>query len=286
MKKLLISLTVLLQSVFLLSQNTPLEIAQLIFSEQPPKDLEPFSTGEYKLNLSVPSGKDLDKKIQRTFSMLEENEQTAVVRMTLIENSSEKCDIYLHFQKEEQQWKIEAYRGLAMTGLLKQVLATLDSLTPAQMDSLCEAEKKEEPFTSKASIEAFKFNLKLTLSLDDELIAYFNQNKAQFEQLRTQIVAKKAFADKDTTHPDYKRRILLFNYGHYFDNEMKSLGLRLATTVTDSCHECIDFLIGGMLENMVGYLYVPDTSLLPKMTPNRYIMVRAIGDNWFLFKTT
>jgi hypothetical protein len=48
----------------------------------------------------------------------------------------------------------------------------------------------------------------------------------------------------------------------------------------------INFLIGGMLDNTVGYLYVKDKNDLPEMNSDSVIMIREIGDGWYIYKTT
>ena len=49
---------------------------------------------------------------------------------------------------------------------------------------------------------------------------------------------------------------------------------------------CINFLIGGMVDNSVGYIYVKDKKDLPEMNPSRIIMIREIGNGWYIYKTT
>ena len=51
-------------------------------------------------------------------------------------------------------------------------------------------------------------------------------------------------------------------------------------------NECLDFSIGGMLDNTVGYFYVKDKEGLPEMNLRDMIMVREIEDGWYLYKTT
>ena len=50
--------------------------------------------------------------------------------------------------------------------------------------------------------------------------------------------------------------------------------------------KCFNFLIGGILDNAVGFLFVKDKSDLPEMSERGIIMLREIGDGWYLYKTT
>ncbi|HET6991691.1 MAG TPA: hypothetical protein VFJ43_10225, partial [Bacteroidia bacterium] len=49
---------------------------------------------------------------------------------------------------------------------------------------------------------------------------------------------------------------------------------------------CIFYVIGGMVDNTVGYMYQPDPKKLPRITEKHYILIKSLGDGWYLFKTT
>ena len=46
------------------------------------------------------------------------------------------------------------------------------------------------------------------------------------------------------------------------------------------------FLIGGITDNSVGYFYIKDERNVPEMSPSHFIMIRSLGDGWYLYKTT
>ncbi len=48
----------------------------------------------------------------------------------------------------------------------------------------------------------------------------------------------------------------------------------------------VEFMIGGMVDNFVGYLYIPDGVPPPVMTSDELIYLEKIIGNWYLFKTT
>ena len=56
--------------------------------------------------------------------------------------------------------------------------------------------------------------------------------------------------------------------------------------IRNKINEIIDFSIGGMIDNSVGYFYCKDKNKLPEMSDNRYIMIKHLGDGWYLYKTT
>ena len=48
----------------------------------------------------------------------------------------------------------------------------------------------------------------------------------------------------------------------------------------------LDFQIGGIIDNTVGYYFFLHEEDVPEMTPGRMIMLRDLGDGWYLYKTT
>ena len=41
-----------------------------------------------------------------------------------------------------------------------------------------------------------------------------------------------------------------------------------------------------MIDNSVGYLYCKNPDDVPLMSDNGYIMIRDLGNGWYLYKTT
>ena len=46
------------------------------------------------------------------------------------------------------------------------------------------------------------------------------------------------------------------------------------------------YLIGGVLDNTVGYMYQPDPAKLPAISAGYFILIRPLGNGWYLYKTT
>ncbi len=49
---------------------------------------------------------------------------------------------------------------------------------------------------------------------------------------------------------------------------------------------CIKLIIGGMVDDTVGFIYVPEGKTPPPITPGDYIYVEHVKDGWYVFKTT
>ena len=48
----------------------------------------------------------------------------------------------------------------------------------------------------------------------------------------------------------------------------------------------VDVNIGGILDNSVGYIFVPKSSTVPRMTDDNYIYIEHVSGNWYVYKTT
>ena len=155
-------------------------------------------------------------------------------------------DWYAYLRRDATTWKLEAVRTLALSGVFFKALDTLSA-------------KERTP-----SEELTYQNMLLTTKSDVELKNYFLKNKPQFDEL-----------------------IASFRSGN--QNRMKSIieALHLNAVTSFSRNEAItDLSIGGILDNSVGFMYVPKGASPPQMSPNEFIYVEEIADRWYLYKTT
>lgn len=250
---------------------TPLDVAQSIFSKEGFPDVKKYAKGEYKGDFS---GKNLPDSLTTKFTLLDEQEKTAVVTMTVLTPSQKGEDMYLYFEKDTV-WKLNAIRELAMTGIIEEALAEMEKMTPQQIDEAI----KNEQFQSKEDYAFRMGNAKLTLALDDDIIKHFLTHKAAFEKIKN--AAYKELSNMDT---DGERSIPVVEnrkgeYNQLFIHTVSFFDYELGG-------KCLNFSIGGMVDNTVGYLYVTDKKDLPDMNPSRVIMLREIGAGWYIYKTT
>ncbi|OGX82932.1 hypothetical protein [Hymenobacter glacialis] len=66
---------------------------------------------------------------------------------------------------------------------------------------------------------------------------------------------------------------------------LRKLFLAQVTRRETSCTSCLEFVIGGKVRSTVGLLYQPAASLLPAMHPDHLIVLKPLGDGWYLYKT-
>ena len=256
----------------------PLDLAKKILSKVKFTDIKKYCTGEYK---GRPNGNDIDKNATLQFALLSQTVDKAVVAVTIIDKTGKGLDTYLHFSKENI-WKANAFRALAMTGMIEGAKKELEQLSTKKVDSLIAISKNDTTGNSMfKSREDFDFqlgNLNLILALDSEIIDHFNKNKIEFERLKDI-----AFKNLDTTKADEERSIKLCNG---LENDFHKLFISSIETGGYELGNCINFSIGGMLDNTVGYLFVKDKKDVPEMNPSRIIMIREIGNGWYIYKTT
>jgi hypothetical protein len=260
----------------------PLELAQRIFGKEILSNIAPYIIGEYK---GRPNGQDLRKGTTTQFALLGQTEKTAVVSMTVLDSLGKGIDTYLHFKKDTF-WKMNAFRALAMTGIIEEMKKELEKMTPEQVSRRIGKEEKGKKensslFHSFKSQEDYDFqlgNAKLTLELDSNIIKHFWNHQLAFESLKNQ-----ALKQLEKEKGEEERSIALLSH---LEADYQKLFIFSVSAGGYELGNGIQFLIGGMVDNTVGYLFVKDKKDLPPMNPDRVIMIKEIGKGWYLYKTT
>lgn len=280
MKRAFIFITLLCCVLNCKAQLTdPLSVAKKMFSRGPFPDSSRYMTGEYH---GHPNGNEIPADIKRSFKLLVQDKLTAVVNITLTDSSNRQVDAYLYFSKDTL-WKASAFRMLAMTGIIQVTNRELKSLGPSQVEDLINTPPDKNgidhrEFKSKEEYNYLLGNTSLVLAPDDSLIAHFNRHKALFNSIRDALLAKGIMSVADGTK----------NMKNIDDikAQLRSLFIDSAAPDNTGSNENLNFLIGGVLDNTVGYLYIKDKKNVPRMTPGVFIMIKEIGDGWYLYKTT
>lgn len=279
-KAILLTVSVLTVTTILGQNYEPLDLAKKIFAKDSFSSIKNFSAGEYD---GRPNGQDLQEGSKTTFLLLGQTDKTAVVAMAVLDSLGNGLDTYLHFKKDSI-WKMTAFRALAMTGIIERIMDGLESMTMEQVDEIIKKSKSKNtdstytPFTSRDEYEFKLGNSRLILDLDDDIIKHFLTHREEFERLKEAAVGQ---IRNDVVHEESSVKLiesLKSDYQKLFISSVSTGGYELG--------KCINFLIGGMLDNTVGYIYVTDKENLPEMNPDRIIMIREIGRGWYLYKTT
>jgi hypothetical protein len=243
----------------------PLDLAKKIFGKEKFRGIKKYVTGEYN---GRPNGTDLGKGSSTKFILLEQTNKSAVVNMTIVGSGGKGLDTYLHFEKEGV-WKVNAFRALALTGIIEQAKLELEKMTQQQIDTV---------YSSGAEYSFRLGNTRLILELDDNIIKHFLANQQEFERIKNLALKQLENETVDEERSVELVENLKQDYQNIFIQSVSTGGYELGNV--------IDFLIGGMVDNTVGYIYVSDKKDLPRMNPDRIIMIREIGNGWYLYKTT
>lgn len=220
-------------------------------------------------------GQQIPARLQRVCQLVQQGPATAVVAVEL-RDSLDRKDFYLHFSKEAGAWKLLAIRNLAMTHLgppMVEILAGMPAAEVADYD-------QKHPDASHAFTLG---NLRLWTSADADIAAHFARNRADFQQLLGLVQTGKYFAPAPSIAPASSEQAA--NADPAVHALLRKLFLAQVTRRETSCDSCLEFVIGGKVSSTVGLLYQPKAALLPPMHPDHLIVLKALGDGWYLYKT-
>ena len=220
-------------------------------------------------------GQQIPTRLQRTCQLLEQGLATAVVAVEL-RDAADRKDFYLHFGKEAGAWKLLAIRNLAMTHLGPPMVEILSNMPPAEV---AEYDQKH-PDASHAFTLG---NLRLWTSADADIAAHFARNRADFQKLLRLMQTGNYFAPaRPVSTPTGEQAANADPAVHAL---LRQLFLAQVTRRETNCASCLEFVIGGKVSSTVGLLYQPTAALLPAMDPDRLIVLKPLGEGWYLYKT-
>lgn len=217
-------------------------------------------------------GQQIPAPLRRSCQLVRQDSAMAVVAVELRDSASRR-DFYLHFRREAEGWKLGAIRNLAMTHLGPPMVALLAAMPPAEV---AEYDRKH-PDASHAFTVG---NLRLWTAADADIAAHFRKNRADFRKVLRLVQAGQYFA------PDSAAGEQAANANPAVRGLLRKLFLSRVTRRETDCASCLEFVIGGKVNSTVGLLYQPRPALLPAMTPEHLIVLKPLGDGWYLYKTT
>ncbi|MDO7850619.1 hypothetical protein [Hymenobacter convexus] len=218
-------------------------------------------------------GQQIPPQLQRTCQLVAQGDSTAVVAVELL-GPAERRDFYLHFAKAGDAWKLQAIRNLAMTHLGPPMVELLSNLPPAEVADY----DRKHPDASHAFTVG---NLRLWTAADADIAAHFRKNRADFRKVLRLVQAGKYFTP-DSAATGEKAA----NANPAVHALLRKLFLSRVTRRETGCASCLEFVIGGKVNSTVGLLYQADRAQLPAMTPEHLIVLKPLGDGWYLYKTT
>ncbi|KUG08323.1 hypothetical protein ASU33_09110 [Solirubrum puertoriconensis] len=217
-------------------------------------------------------GQQIPANLERKCQLLQQDDASAVVAVELRDTAS-TADFYLHFVKEADDWKLQAVRGLSSTNLGQQMLQLMQGMPDAEVSRYNQTHPDaDHTFTVE--------NLKLWVGADARLIEHFNRNRAGFEGV-VRTVQTRGYLAEPTQEAEQQA-----NTDPAIKTQLQQLYIRRLTRRITNCGSCLEFLIGGVTNDTVGFLYQPDPAEVPAMDPGRIIVIKPLGGGWYLYKTT
>ena len=218
-------------------------------------------------------GQQIPPTLRRNCELLRQGPNTAVVAVELRDSVS-RNDFYLHFAKEEDTWKLQAIRSLAMTQLGPPMLKLLTAMPETEVAQY----NQKHPDADHAFTVG---NLRLWIGSDADIISHFTSHQAGFQKALRLVQSRRYFSSADSTASEEAA-----NNDPEVRTLLRKLYISRITQHDTDCNTCIEFIIGGRIDNTVGLLYQPTPAEVPTMHPDRIIVVRPISKGWYLYKTT
>lgn len=214
-------------------------------------------------------GQQLPKRVRRDCRLIFADSTHAAVSAWL-HDSATSMDVYFFLHKNAY-WTIHAVRKLVMTDAAKREIQRLDSIPHSQR-------KKRYTQTHAHSFSFDHDNAVLWGSPDTTLAKYFHTHKKDFTKLLGVLQKNNIYSPSDTSATNATTNL-----------SVKKLADKLLIREID-CDKnhpgTLRFIIGGISDNTVGFLYQPDPKNLPHCTEKHYILIRQLDKGWYLFKTT
>jgi hypothetical protein len=251
-RRLFLSFLVLSPIIILLhaqaTDSTSEKIVRAFLNREGIKNKKAIYCGEMlQRYLKTPTlGQSLPPTVEKSCRLLSIRDTRAIYAV-VIKNDTLISDWYFYLNKAKTTWKLEAVRSLALPGFFFDILHDL----------------KNKPFRTDNEEVTYE-NMDLIVSCDSVVKTYLVQNFNDFQKLERSFTA----GEKNTT-------------AHL----IKKLHLT-SVQPFQSNGRIIEFLIGGILDNSVGFFYIPDGCIPPEMNADSYIYIERIIDNWYIFKTT
>jgi hypothetical protein len=258
----------------------PLQIAEQFVAKTGWAEMKSYLSGEAAGQARRQSlGQQIPANLERHCQLLQQDQRTAVVAVELLDSVS-RNDIYLHFRRDsttaQAPWKLAAIRSLSMTQLGPPMLKLLSEMPPAEVAQY----NHKHP---AAPHDFMLGNIRLWIGADADIQQHFQHNQAAFQQAAELIQARHFFpAPADTTGLGEQAA----NADTALQALLQPLYISRVSQRYLGCGTCLEFIIGGVSGDTVGLFYQPDSTQVPTMSPDRIIVIKPLGNGWYLFKTT
>ncbi|GAB4140949.1 MAG: hypothetical protein Fur0041_16160 [Bacteroidia bacterium] len=216
-------------------------------------------------------GQLLPARVRRSCRLIFQDTLRAMVAVWLRDSVISK-DYYVFLVKKDT-WKLKTIKSLQGTHIAEREIKRLDSIPVADRG-------KKYSSTHQHSWAFERNALQLWLSSDKMLENHWNRNSKKFMKLAGYMKRKGYFSGDDARLASVMK-----------DKKAKRLceQLLIRDIKADSSFPGnYFFIIGGIGDNIVGYLYnpYPERHPLPVIFELRYIFIDPLNKGWCIFKST
>lgn len=252
--------------------------------KDPEKLVTDFVTNQVKTRTKVLTGEAYEQQLSpqlfedtsiQSVTTIKNTKKELVQAVTIKYPSDELQDVYIFTAKQKGSWYISNIRALWMPPFFLQMLEAYRGKTKADLEAyyeggFSEMKAKNDTLTRayfeevNGTLPEFIYeveNMKLTIATDAQLIAHFKKYESDFNSLNNSLEE----VDKESLKHKYQHLLI--------SNITKFENIKY-------------FIIYRLTDNEVGYLYCANPKELPEITAESYIMIKEIGNGWYIYKTT
>lgn len=212
------------------------------------------------------AGEYLPKNTSTAFRLLVESETTAIYEAVV-----------------ERDAHAEMWSAFFQRGVLSSKLEAMKSLYVPPFLVTVEYQRLLTQKGRSALQEARLTQLQRLLMTTEKFKDDFNQNKTNYETIARLVVSGKM--DEADSVVKSLALIGVRLYGESkSDGEMALLVSASGIGLDKSKQPGCEIRVSSFLDSVLGLLYLPPGVTPPQMTPQSYIFVEAIADNWYLFR--
>lgn len=225
--------------------GSPEWLIQMFFKSENFPEKEKYFTGEMKDEVTYPTiGEELNGKGEVYFYLFSSGENQNAFAVNLKVNSTD-IDFYCYLVNSPEGWKIEAVRRFIFP---RFIYTAADSLS--KLSSLSESDSSTLKLLNlmTSTDEYLKNYLKNRIDKFERLLQYFSENNA--EMIKEKI------------------------------NELTLYGI-----FKDEAYPgCIFIQIAGIESREIGYIFKPENSELPVISPRQFIYIGEVLPGWYLYR--
>jgi hypothetical protein len=247
--------------------GSPEWLVQQYFLTEKPADLRPYLGGEMLKHPDEPSlGSIAPPYVKMTYRPIRVGSEKAVYAVA-VHDSTGIRDLYCHMAKSGSVWKIMAILWMATYEVYPGPIALLKA-------------QKSLPDSAKASLS----KMQLSIASDSALKRHFAANRELLDSLLslTRSYGSILLARNRCGDPAFE-----LQYGGLYKQVCPCLNQAQVWALFHGSEECPNatfFELGGLQENVVGFMYVPEGSSPPPLSYDRYFLIESLAPHWYLYK--